>query len=128
MSNANGLSPFRGKVDQFIIPVGYFKGNYPVASKHQKIVVEEPSPKYVLTKIDQVQRTTPQEENAEVFYSKGLEISPYHIRINQYMGELYVTTNRIDQAKERLAVLDGCECKEYTLLKDIIDGKTKSKY
>ncbi len=67
-------------------------------------------------------------ENAEIFYSQGLEISPYHIRINQYMGELYVTTNRINQAKERLAVLDGCECKEYTLLKDIIDGKTKSKY
>ena len=67
-------------------------------------------------------------ENAEIFYSQGLEISPYHIRINQYMGELYVTTNRIDQAKERLAVLDGCECKEYTLLKDIIDGKKQSKY
>ena len=67
-------------------------------------------------------------ENAEIFYSKGLEISPYHIRINQYMGELYVTTNRIDKAKERLAILDGCDCKEYTLLKDIIDGKTKSKY
>ena len=67
-------------------------------------------------------------ENAEIFYSKGLEISPYHIRINQYMGEMYVTTNRIDKAKERLAVLDGCDCKEYTLLKDIIDGKTKSKY
>ena len=67
-------------------------------------------------------------ENAEIFYAKGLKISPYHIRINQYMGELYVTTNQIDKAKERLAVLDGCDCKEYTLLKDIIDGKTKSKY
>ena len=67
-------------------------------------------------------------ENAEVFYSKGLKISPYHIRINQYMGELYVTTNRIDKARERLAVLNGCECKEYTLLKEIIDGKRKSKY
>ena len=44
------------------------------------------------------------------------------------MGELYVTTNQIDKAKERLAGLDGCDCKEYTLLKDIIDGKTKSKY
>ena len=67
-------------------------------------------------------------DNAEIFYSKGLEINPYHIRINQYMGELYVTTNRISEAKERLAILDGCDCKEYTLLKDIIDGKTKSKY
>ena len=67
-------------------------------------------------------------ENAEIFYAKGLEISPYHIRINQYMGELYVTTNRIDKAKERLVVLDGCECKEYTLLKEIIEGKRKSKY
>ena len=44
------------------------------------------------------------------------------------MGELYVTTNRIDKARERLAVLNGCECKEYTLLKEIIDGKRKSKY
>ena len=43
-------------------------------------------------------------ENAEIFYSKGLEISPYHIRINQYMGELYVTTNRINKAKERLGI------------------------
>ena len=59
-------------------------------------------------------------ENAEIFYTKGLEISPYHIRINQYMGELYVTTNQIDKAKERLAVLDGCDCKEYTLLKDCL--------
>ena len=67
-------------------------------------------------------------ENAEIYYTKGLEISPYHIRINQYMGELYVSTNQIDKAKERLAVLDGCDCKEYILLKDIIDGKSKSKY
>ena len=67
-------------------------------------------------------------ENAEIFYSKGLKINPYHIRINQYMGELYVTTNRINMAKERLSVLDGCECKEYTALKEIIEGTRKSKY
>ena len=44
------------------------------------------------------------------------------------MGELFVTTNRIDKAKERLAVLDGCDCKEYSMLKEIIEGKRQSKY
>ena len=62
-------------------------------------------------------------ENAEIFYSKGLEISPYHIRINQYMGELYVTTNQIDKAKERLAVLKNCNCDEYNELELIIKNK-----
>ena len=54
-------------------------------------------------------------ENAEIYYSMGLELDPKHVGINEYMGELFVVTNRIDKAKERLAVLDGCDCKEYSL-------------
>ena len=41
---------------------------------------------------------------------------------------LYVVTNRIDLAKERLEVLKGCNCEEYQELKEIIDGSKKSKY
>ena len=52
-------------------------------------------------------------ENAEIYYSMGLELDPKHVGINEYMGELFVVTNRLDKAKERLAVLKDCNCKEY---------------
>ena len=67
-------------------------------------------------------------ENAEIYYSMGLELDPKHVGINEYMGELFVVTNRIDKAKERLAVLKDCNCKEYKELKLVIEGKKESKY
>ena len=41
-------------------------------------------------------------ENGEKYYLLGLEIDPNHVGINEYLGELYVVTNRLDLAKERL--------------------------
>ena len=67
-------------------------------------------------------------EGGEKYYLQGLAIEPNHIGINEYLGELYVATNRIDLAKERLEVLAKCNCKEYSELKQIIDGTKKSKY
>ena len=67
-------------------------------------------------------------ENGEKYYLLGLEIDPIHIGINEYLGELYVATNRIDLAKERLKILESCNCEEYTELKEIIEGTKKSKY
>ena len=67
-------------------------------------------------------------DNAEVYYSMGLEIEPGHVGINEYMGELFVATNRLDEAKKRLAVLKNCNCKEYNELKQVIDGTKQSKY
>ena len=64
----------------------------------------------------------------EKYYLQGLTIEPNHNGINEYLGELYVVTNRIDLAKERLEVLKSCNCEEYDELKAIIDGKKKSKY
>ena len=58
----------------------------------------------------------------------GLEVDPKHIGINEYMGELFVVTNRIDEAKKRLAVLENCNCEEYNQLKQVINGTKKSKY
>ena len=66
--------------------------------------------------------------NAEIYYAMGLEIDPKHIGINEYMGELFVATNRIDEAKKRLAVLEDCDCKEYNELKQVIEGTKQSKY
>jgi tetratricopeptide (TPR) repeat protein len=67
-------------------------------------------------------------DRGEKFYLQGLEIEPNHNGINEYLGELYVTTNRMDMAKERLAVLKTCNCEEYGELKEIIEGTKKSKY
>ena len=67
-------------------------------------------------------------EKGEEFYLQGLQIEPNHKGINEYLGELYIVTNRMDLAKERLNVLKSCDCKEYKQLKEIIDGTKKSKY
>ena len=64
----------------------------------------------------------------EEFYLQGLQIEPNHNGINEYLGELYVVTNRMEMAKERLEVLKDCNCEEYDELKEIIDGTKKSKY
>ena len=67
-------------------------------------------------------------ENGEKYYLMGLEIDPNHKGINEYLGELYVTTNRLDLAKERLKVLESCNCDEYNELKEVIEGNKTSKY
>jgi len=59
---------------------------------------------------------------AEVYYSQGLEIDPNHIGINEYLGELYIETNRIDLAKQRLEILKDCSCEEYDELKELIEN------
>jgi tetratricopeptide (TPR) repeat protein len=59
---------------------------------------------------------------AEKYYLQGLEIKPDHNGINEYLGELYVQTQRMDLAKERLAVLKVCNCKEYEELEEIINN------
>ena len=67
-------------------------------------------------------------DKAEKFYLKGLSLKPDHNGINEYLGELYVQTNRIDKAKERLAVLKNCNCDEYQELELIIKTKGTKVY
>ena len=65
-------------------------------------------------------RKTGNFKEAENYYLKGLDLDPKHNGINEYLGELYVQTNRIDKANERLAVLKNCNCEEYQELELII--------
>ena len=67
-------------------------------------------------------------KDSEIYYLLGLSIDPTHNGINEYLGELYVSTDRMDLAKERLEVLKSCKCEEYEDLKGIIEGTKKSKY
>ena len=60
-------------------------------------------------------------EEAEKFYLAGLEIKPDHRGINEYLGELYIKTNRIELAKKRLEVLKDCKCEEFEELKELIE-------
>ena len=61
-------------------------------------------------------------EVAEKYYLEGLKIKPDHKGINEYLGELYIKTNRIDLARQRLEVLKACNCEEYDELKELIDN------
>jgi len=73
-------------------------------------------------------RKTGNFEKAEKFYLEGLSLKPDHNGINEYLGELYVQTNRIDKANERLEVLKSCNCKEYGELELIIKTKGSKVY
>ncbi len=73
-------------------------------------------------------RKTGNFEKAEKFYLEGLSLKPNHNGINEYLGELYVQTNRMDKANERLEVLKNCNCKEYGELELIIKTKGSKVY
>ena len=75
----------------------------------------------VLNYLGYALRKTGDFENAEIYYLKGLELKPKHKGINEYLGELYFQTGRIELAKERLQILKGCKCEEYEELKELID-------
>ena len=62
-------------------------------------------------------------EEAEKYYMEGLSIDPKHNGINEYLGELYIQTNRIELAKKRLEVLKNCNCEEYIELKELIENQ-----
>ena len=82
--------------------------------KHNKKFPSDPN---TLNYLGFTHRKVGDYENAEIYYSMGLALDPKHVGINEYMGELFVVTNRLDKAKERLAVLKDCNCKEYKELK-----------
>ena len=64
---------------------------------------------------------------AEIYYLEGLEINPTHNGLNEYLGKLFLQTNRINKANERLEVLENCKCEEFEEL-NIAIKKGVSKY
>ena len=90
-------------------------------AKLEKAYAEDKKNADVLNYLGFALRKTGNFEKAEKFYLEGLELDAGHLGINEYLGELYVQTNRMDLAKKRLAVLKGCKCEEYEELKELID-------
>ena len=101
-------------------------------AKAQKLLLksnsEKPNKADTLNYLGFTTRKLGDYENGEKYYLQGLEIEPNHIGRNEYLGELYVATNRLNLAKERLKILENCNCKEYTQVKEVIEGTKKSKY
>ena len=73
-------------------------------------------------------RKTGDFDKAEVYYLKGLGLDAGHLGINEYLGELYVQTNQIDKANQRLEVLKSCNCDEYKELELIIKTRGSKVY
>ena len=92
-------------------------------NKLEKAYAKDKKNADILNYLGYALRKTGDFEKAEKFYLIGLEIDAGHLGINEYLGELYVRTNRIELAKERLKVLYGCKCEEYDELKELIEKK-----
>ena len=75
---------------------------------------------YILNYLGFTLRKMGKYDEAEKYYLAGLKLKPDHRGINEYLGELYVKTKRIDLAKERLEVLKNCKCEEYEELAEVI--------
>ena len=59
-------------------------------------------------------------ETAEIYFLLALEVKPNHKILNEYLGRLYIHTNRLNEAKERLKVLESCNCDEFKRLNNAI--------
>ena len=57
---------------------------------------------------------------SEIYYKQALVIDPKDPLTNQRLGELYFYTKRVNLAKEKLEVLESCNCEEYSELKKLL--------
>ena len=89
--------------------------------KFEKAYAKDKQNADILNYLGYTLRKTGDFEKAETYYLQGLEMDPKHLGINEYLGELYVQTGRLELAKERLEVLSGCKCEEYEELKELIE-------
>tara|TARA_B110000438_G_C15595988_1_gene555892 strand:+ start:65 stop:553 length:489 start_codon:yes stop_codon:yes gene_type:complete len=90
--------------------------------KFEKAYAKDKKNSDILNYLGYTLRKTGDFKKAEKFYLMGLELDAGHLGINEYLGELYIQTNRIELAKKRLEVLNGCECEEYEELKELIEN------
>ena len=74
MSHANSLSPFRGKVNQFIIPVSHFKRTNPKVSTPQKGLVKGTDLKYIPKKENRAKTIASKTEKKKLFSPPKIKI------------------------------------------------------
>ena len=74
MSHANSFSPFRGKVNQFIIPVSHFKRTNPKVSTPQKGLVKGTDLKYIPKKENRAKTIASKTEKKKPFSPPKIKI------------------------------------------------------
>ena len=83
----------------------------------EKLNREDPGNADVLNMLGYANRKLGRLEPAFGFYQEALAIEPRHLGANEYLGELYLQTDELAKAEERLAELaaacpSGCEERE----------------
>lgn len=86
---------------------------------NQKIYKKDPD---ILNEYAFALRQSGNLSKAETFYNQALKIDPEHKGALEYLGELYVDTNRKNKAVLILKKLKNCKCEEYSELKAYIDN------
>lgn len=80
----------------------------------ETLQAEQPGNADIYNLLGYSHRKLGQYEQAERYYKRALSVDPEHRAANEYLGELYLQTDRPELARERLQVLDeacffGCE-------------------
>ena len=83
----------------------------------EKVNRKEPGNADVLNMLGYAHRKLERMETALGFYQEALAIEPRHLGANEYLGELYLLTGKLDLAEGRLVELvaacpTGCEERE----------------
>lgn len=91
--------------------------NYTAALAELRDLAEDTQQADVYNLLGFTLRKTGDFKTSLTYYTKALELQPDHKAAREYLGELYVETGNIEQAKEQLAVLaklcpGGCEERE----------------
>ena len=113
------------------------KGNAAVIEKrfedalisYQKVLDRDPENADAWSQNGFVNRKLGNFEASLESYQYALEIEPFHLGANEYLGELYLQTDQVDKAEElaeilRRACLSGCE--ELTSLVSAIEAYRQS--
>ena len=90
-----------------------------------KLDRKEPGNADVLNLLGFSHRRLGEVETAFDYYRKALDVDPGHLGANEYLGELYLMTDRLPEAEGRLARLDqACPsgCEERRELAEAIDA------
>ncbi len=99
----------------------------PAIKKLKAILREHPGHANAWNALGFSQRMTGDLDAATKSYTNALTITPNHKGALNYMGQMYVQTGRIEEARDMLAKLEaacGQDCKEYQQLsKAVAEGK-----
>ena len=105
--NPNGKSQYSHLPDDFDKAVELIEAeDYSMAIKQlENLENQRPNDADVLNLLGFSHRKLKDFVFAEEYYQRALEIEPEHRGANEYLGELYLQTDRLEKAEERLKVL-----------------------